>query len=560
MSEDIPTIVTLVILAIQAVEGGKMTKRLYIILAITAVLAQTAQAAYHIKYLSGENVYIDAGRSDSLYVGDRLLVRHGDSAIAELEIAFVAEKSSSCKILGSSEEIKVGDPVEISVKAKRPEPVNPLPPSDASKVVEATPPATPPPVQVTQIKNKIARLNGSVALQVYRFTDTSPAHLNFTQPSLRLNLRASKLWGRDMTLTIQSDTRYNLRTRAYGQDIPKNEWRNRIYQFSLSYAGEGSPYDFQIGRIISNKFSGVGYIDGFLAQRKVVGGLRVGGFGGTQPQWQYSSFQSSLQKYGIYANYVAGNYPLNRYESTVAATGEYHGQLVSREFFFWSNNLNLGSAWNFYHSTEIDMNRGWRKQRTNQSFSMTNLYLSARGKFGKRLTATLSYDNRKNYWTFETRSLADSLFDNVLRQGLRTDLAYRLGATSTVFSNLGYHKRSTDSRATYSGGVGFNKSNFILAKQYLNLQLAGFSGPLTGGYNLSVTLGRYLWAGNMFSLGYAAYVYKLNGGNVGRLNQAIQTNGQFNLTRRVYLSGTFEYDTGRDTKGDRLIGELGYRF
>ena len=158
------------------------------------------------------------------------------------------------------------------------------------------------------------------------------------------------------------------------------------------------------------------------------------------------------------------------------------------------------------------------------------------------------------------RSLADSLFDNVLRQGLRADISYRTSASSTVFTNFGYNKRSTDNRATYSGGAGFNKSNFFSQKQYLNLQLAGFSNPFTDGYNMSLTIGRYLWAGNMLSLGYGAYAYKLNSGNVNRLNQYLRATGQFDLYRKTYFSGSYEYDTGKDSDGQRFSGELGYRF
>ena len=341
------------------------------LLTVTAFWAQQANAAYHVKYISGENIYLDAGRADSLMVGDRLSIKHGDKAVAELEVAFVADNSSSCKILNSSEEIKVGDLVEISIRAIPPAPIVSNPPVDTSKMVETAP--APQPVLAQTAKEKPARIDGSVALQLYRFTDRGPAHLDFTQPGLRFNLRASRLWGQDIALTIRSDSRYSIRTRAYSQYLPKNEWRNRIYQFSLSYAGEQSPYNFEIGRIISSKFSGVGYIDGFLAQRKIAGSLSVGGYAGTQPQWQYSSYQSSLQKYGLFANYAAGSYQKDRFESTVAATGEYHGQTVSREFLYWSNNLSLGGAWSFYHSTEIDINRSWRKQRTNSSLSMTNL-------------------------------------------------------------------------------------------------------------------------------------------------------------------------------------------
>jgi hypothetical protein len=553
-------IATPVIFAIQAeaevINMKKFTLALVLILAI-AIGAQKAESAIHVKYITGESVYLDAGSADSLVVGDSLNINHGEKAIAQLEIVYVAEHSASCKVINSSEEIKVGDLAAMVVKNMPLQTETPKPANDTSKAVVVTPSLAPIPMRT--IKPKAARIDGSVALQLYRFSDQGPAHLNFTQPSMRFNLRASRLFGQDIGLTIRSDSRYYMRSRAYSSDIPKNEWRNRIYQFSLSFAGQGSPYNFEVGRIISNKFSGVGYIDGFLAQRKVHQNFAIGGYGGTQPQWQYSSFQASIQKYGVFASYEGGSIP-NRFESSVAATGEYHSSIVSREFFFIRNSLNVKGSWNFYQSAEVDMNRTWRKQRTGQSFNMTNLYLSARGKLSQKFSMGLSYDNRRNFWTYETRTLADSLFDNVLRQGARADITFRPARTISIFSNFGYHKRTTDSKATYSYGAGFNKNNLFSEKQYLNLQLSGFSSPFTGGYSLTLTLGRYLWAGNMVSLGYSAYAYNFSPGGISRLNQSIQTNGQFDITRKVYFAGTFEYDTGKDAKGERFIGELGYRF
>ncbi len=524
----------------------------------SALLAQnSALPVYHVKYVTGENVYIDAGSADSLAVGDRLAIKRADSSIAQIEIAFVADHSASCKIVGTGQGVMVGDLVQ-QIQATTPPPqVVTIHPVDTTAAVTAT--AQPVQVPQTPAKRPGARLDGSVAVQVYRFSDLSPAKLNFTQPSMRVNLRASRLFGQDMTLTIRSDSRYNLRDRAYSM-VPKSEMRNRIYQFSLSYGSDQSPYNFQVGRIISNKFSGVGYIDGFLAQRRVAKGLQFGAFGGTQPQWQYSEFQTAMQKYGAFGSLEIGDYQHNRLESIIAIAGEYHGGTVSREFFFLRNSLNLGRAWSLYLSSDIDINRSWRKEKTGQSLTMSNLYLSARGRLSPWLQTGLSFDSRKNYWTYETRSLADSLFDSVLREGLRADVTVRPGKTFTILANYGYNKRTTDLRATHSGGGGINIGNFLASRQFLNIQYSGFTSSSTDGHNGTITFGRYIWAGNLLSVVFGTYSYTFTGAGGSRSNRWIQANGMFDLVRRTYLSASYEYDTGDDTKGHRIIGEMGYRF
>ncbi len=60
----------------------------------------------------------------------------------------------------------------------------------------------------------------------------------------------------------------------------------------------------------------------------------------------------------------------------------------------------------------LDVNRDWRKDITGESVSISNIYLSGRYKFSKIFTAGLSYDNRKTYLTYETKTIAEELFDN----------------------------------------------------------------------------------------------------------------------------------------------------
>jgi hypothetical protein len=526
-------------------------------LLLTVLIFSSASAAekrYSIKYISGENVYLDAGTADSLAIGDRLKILTGDSTSAELEIVFVAENSSSCKILSKKIPPKVGDKAIMNVAVPRQELEASTPPVETSAVAINEPAIK----SSTPVKPKTTRLDGSVSFQLYKWDDLNSSNLDFTQPGFRFNLKARQLSGSNFSLFARTTSRHNQRTRSYNSDVPKSEWRNRIYQLALVYADDKAPFYFELGRVISNNLSGVGYIDGFLVQKSLSEKFNVGGFGGTQPEWQYSDFQTSIQKYGAYLGYANGDIKKNRLESTLALTGEYHSSIVSREFIYLRNALNLSSRWNFFQSSEIEINRGWRKEKSGKSLAISNLFISGRGRFGKYLSAGLSIDNRKNYWTYELKSLADSLFDDILRRGLRADLSIKPGKGYFISPNFGYNKRSSDGKATISYGISLNKSNFIASSQYANLQFSGFTGPFTDGYNYSFRLGRY-FRSNMISLGYGAYIYQFNSGG-SRNNQWVQANGQFDLVSSIFVSATYQYDTGDDTKGHRIYGELGYRF
>jgi len=68
---------------------GCLREKRYLVLILLILLAKSAPAAIHVKYVSSENVYLDAGSADSLIVGDRLSIGEIDTArIAIVEVTY----------------------------------------------------------------------------------------------------------------------------------------------------------------------------------------------------------------------------------------------------------------------------------------------------------------------------------------------------------------------------------------------------------------------------------------------------------------------------------------
>ncbi len=94
------------------------------ILAIIAITLLAGNAdAIKVKYITGENVYLDAGTGDSLSVGDRLTISKGDKVTAELEVVFAAEHSASCRVVSQESPIEIGDVAGLVPKETTPEPI-----------------------------------------------------------------------------------------------------------------------------------------------------------------------------------------------------------------------------------------------------------------------------------------------------------------------------------------------------------------------------------------------------------------------------------------------------
>lgn len=519
------------------------------------------EGVYTIKYLTAENVYLDGGKIAGIQLGDTLVVRRSNQLIAELIAAYVVEYSTSCRVLKKYSEMKIGD----NVYLKNPRNVVPpkAPPIVSEEKVETTAEVIPEDKLIVSARrasgNTGAKVSGSISTRLFRLDDQSENNMDFLQPTVRLNLRIRNIWGKDYNFRIRTRTRYNQRSRGFNQ-VSQTEWRNRVYEAAFSFDDRKSRLNYRLGRLISNYISGVGYLDGLQLQHNFSERTAFGILAGTQPDWRTSNFQTEVQKYGAYLNFISGDYSNRRLETTVAGAAEYHSGTVSREFLFLQNSFNSRGGFYFYQSAELDINRDWRREKTGESVSFSNLFLSARYKFNRNFSVGLTFDNRQNYWTYEVRSLSDSLFDDALRTGLRANVSIRLPGNYRLYANGGFRKKQTEAEATYSFAGGLSQNNFLINNLSINVNGAGFSNTFTEGVNGVARLGTYLGNANRLELSYGIYSYRFTSGNMQRDNYWVNTAAYFTLLRRLFFSGQFEINWGDDLKGQRIFLELGYRF
>jgi hypothetical protein len=502
------------------------------------------------KYISADKVYIGGGKADGVAIGDRLDIIENGKVVASLKVVFVAEHSASCEIISGKAAIKVGSTIRLK----------------KTTVVEKTEKENKKRRTREDIKKRkkdkrsSTRVSGYLGLQWYQYFDSRNDRNDFSQPTIRFKLKIKNMWDDAYNFRIKARSRYNKRTRRINSDVPAKEWRNRLYEIAFSYDNPDALLNYQVGRIISNKFSGVGYIDGLLLQHNATKSFRWGLFAGTQPQWQYSDFQTSFQKYGLYLNYLKGEYGKNRFESTLAFAGAYHGSTVSREFAYFQNNYSHGRKWTFFQSLELDLNRDWRERKMGETISITGVYINGRYNITDNMSVGLNFDNRQNYYTYESRTLADSLFRSALRQGMRLSFNARFLKNYRFYTNFGARKRESDNELTFSYTGGFNVSNLFNQRITLSTRFSGFSNFYTEGITPSIAVSKYFRSGHSLRLSYGNYKYNLKRGGGDKLNQWLRFNGQIELPFRFYVSNNYEYAWGDDSKGHRIFSEIGYRF
>lgn len=513
---------------------------------------------YRVKYRSVDRIYLEGGKADGLLPGDRVGLYVHDSLVTVLEVVYASDHSASCKIVSGDTELKAGQMLTVVGRVERTEqePVDVSSPVDTSVQTNNVRPLA----KATRGARSESRVYGSAAIQWMSQHDQTGAGLNYNQSTFRLNLRASNMWSRPMAMVIRTRGQHDDRSRSFSTGASGSDWDNRIYEFSLTYGGNGTATAFQVGRILPRHLSRIGYVDGAAIDFGVGSGWHVGASGGMKPRWQYSSDDVSLQKYGAYFGYENRDRKNLRIDQYVAMAGEYHGNEISRELIDIQGSLNVSNGIWLNNQFEIDINRGWRRDKSGSSFGLSSVYLSARWRMSKHVTFGSTYDTRKNYWTYVQQSIADSLFDDQLRRGARADMNLTLPYKVNFNSQIGYRKVAGDSDPTVSLVFYLSKSGLPTPQTRISLRYSSFNGPSNDGHNYNVRVSQRLGEALSLEAANGRYQYQLASSNESRSNNWWEGVVRLEALRFWYADLLYQNDSGDDVAGYTLRIELGRRF
>lgn len=511
---------------------------------------------FEINYLSAENVYLKGGRASGLKEGDRLgILRDNKDLIAAIEVVFLADHSTSCKILRANQKIEVSDVAVLFTQNGDSQ--QSLPDEWLLKSTRNTPERT------TERKASVpfARLSGSASLQHFHLEDQTVNGLDFSQTTFRINAVARKLWGKDYNFRVRTRMRRNQRARDYlANNIPASEFRNRVYELSFGYDNRNALINFRVGRIYSMPLSGIGNVDGGQFQLNLSRKFRMGILVGSQPDRFGSGVQPSLQKYGLYLNYASGDFRRNVFATTLAAVAEYRGSTVSREFLYLQNSFGGGGRLSIFQMLELDINRNWREERAGQSFTISNFFLSTRYRFSEALFARLIFDNRQNYYTIEFIETDDFFFDDSIRTGLRANVSLRLPGNFTLYGEAGARWWEKENTISNSFAAGLSGDRFLFSPLSINLFGSMDSDLLSEGFTAGGQLEWRFVQGHRLNFSYFKYNYTISAVQLDRRNDVYRLGAYWMWLRHIFLSGQFEYARGDDLEGPRLSLEIGYLF
>ena len=88
-----------------------------LVLCCLAQRSESGESRAKVRYRSAETVYLDAGTTGGLAIGDRLDVIRDSKVVAQIEVVFTAEYSSACRILEERDRVVSGDHARLSAPA-----------------------------------------------------------------------------------------------------------------------------------------------------------------------------------------------------------------------------------------------------------------------------------------------------------------------------------------------------------------------------------------------------------------------------------------------------------
>jgi hypothetical protein len=426
-----------------------------------------------IVYLSQSSVYIDKGGTDGLTEESTLSVHRDGRKIAELDVAYLANHSASCRVRTLDVELVPGDEVRYRAiqSAVDPAPAGRGPPERVEgRAVERPPSAD------------VSRLRGRVALQWNAFLDGNGTDGHFQQPSLYVRLEGSRLGGRPLDLNVHLRTEYLRRASSLASSRPADEWIHRFYQLSLTWNDTSLPFRLSVGRLFANDLRGVGSWDGALFETRVGHGWRFGLLGGRESVQRVSEPDVGGLKYGAYATFQVGSAIKSGYRGTVGVVGRYSDGTANREFVVWTNELASERLFRIRQDLELDVNRGSRKDAAGgKQTTVSRFNLLVNGRVSRSVRLHTGYDYFRSFFGLSTREDPDGPFFDHRLQRLRIGVNWRVSAAWGLRGDGGLRSGETEALRAFFANTAVSWSH-AASQTSVHLRYGYFDGTPAQGH------------------------------------------------------------------------------
>ena len=539
-----------------------------------APAAAPVRTEFHVRYVSGSNVYVDGGRDAGLAEGTKLELKQapakptkdGEDAavapgiVARLTVVAIASTSAVCEVVSTTRELQVGDVVS-------------LPDAEVEKLVE---------------KHTLG--NTRIYPMVVSFTEGDPLDEEvrdaIPHPPLPEINQAQGRIGFDMS-TIQSpgqrsSSSYGLVLRADYSRILGSHWNlngywrgnvqsgstpsqptmqdllNRTYEMSLTYLNPATKWSAGIGRLYLPWAPSLEVIDGGYVTRTLTENTVAGAFGGSTPDPAAWNYNPQRQIGGLFWNAHGGSFERLHYSSTAGVGIDLLSWSIDRPFVFTENNFSFKRIFSVYHSMQID------KPTANPatpavSAGIGQSLLSLRVQVHPRVELELSDTYLRDVPTYNSVLASTGLLDSYLFQGVNGGAHIDLPRQITADFTLGSSSNSTDPKSSLNMMFGGSMSHIWKTGMQAGFRYSKFDSAFASGNYKTITVSRDLGERFRMNLQGGRQVFQSTlTSNTGSyfVNLVMDTN----LGPRYFVQCAFTKQMGGLQDYNQWTSTFGFRF
>ena len=536
--------------------------------------AGPVRTEYHVKYVNGNNVYIDAGRDAGLEEGTRMVLKQAPAkaedtdkavqpgVVAKLIVVSVASSSAVCQVDATTRDLEVGDVLS-------------LPEAEVEQMVAKNTMGN------TRIYPMVVSFNeGDPLDEEVRDAIPHPPLPEINQARGRLGFDVSTLHGlgqSQFTSTVFGVVARADITRIGGTYWSLNGyWRgriqtsstparssiqdliNRTYQMSLNYVNPQSHWTAGIGRLYLPWASSLEVIDGGYVARSVSNTSIVGAFMGSTPDPTAWNYNPDRKLSGGFMNFHGGDWENFRYSSTEGVGVQLLGWSVDRPFLFTENDLSFKRVFSLYHSMQID------RPTANPSSPVINFgvgqsLLSLRVQANPRIEFELQDTYFRDVPTYDASLVGTGLLDRYLFQGVSGGSRVQLPHRITGYFNLGQSNASTDRKSSWNTMYGASMSRIWKTELTVDARYSKFDSSFASGTYRTVSVSRDI--GDRFRL-------SLQGGKQSFTSSVSKDSGDYfanllvetNLGSRYFLESSYTTQRGGLDQYNQFTTTFGIRF
>jgi hypothetical protein len=430
-------------------------------------LAQVTQEGI-VSYMTSDNVYVRFNTTEVISVGDTLL--HNEVPCLEV----IKKSSTSCICQYVSDCIVEKNNIIIIKKTdSKIEPEEQLLPKDNAVVL------LPSEIHINLDQEEdesidtesTQSINARTSIATY--SNFSPFGNNDRHQLVgRASINIDNISNSKISFQSYLNYRQNLQQEDTSSSI--NDRLFRVYNLALSYDID-STSRISVGRKINRNLSSIGAIDGIQFEKQI-NTFVTGAVLGFRPDFFDLGFNPNLFEYGAF---IGNQFSTESIYSriTLGFLEQRNAGNIDRRYLHFQNIQTINRNLHLFGSMEFDL---YSNVNDVSSFKprLTNLFLSTRYRFSRKISMTLSYDNRKRIIFYETfrSQVEDLLDDDIARQGVRLRLSIR--PISRLFAGMSLAKR-------FQSDSG-NKSDNLNAFVSLN-RCPIMNGTLSIRYNRNVS-------------------------------------------------------------------------